>query len=179
MGRRCRACLLFQQGQRLASAGQLDGDDEPGVGVEGGDVSLVELDGATGDGEAEPNAAARAAAVPLDAEERLEDVAEGLARHARPVVADGELRPVAMTGELDLDDAVLRRVPDGIAQDVLAGAAEQLAVARDDNRPLAGQREPAADRVSLEGTIGDELMKELAEVNVLEDCGRRGPPRPG
>src|SRR5262249_39204804 len=104
------------------------------------DVSLVQFHGASGDGQAEADAATGTVAVPLDAEERFEDLGEGIARDARAVVPDGHLDPVAAAGELDLDGAARRGVPDRVAQDVLAGTAEQLAVAGDGQRPLADER---------------------------------------
>ena len=162
---------MIMRAAEIAPAGDLDGDDQAGVGVEGGDVSLVELDGASGDGQSEADAAAGSVAVPLDAEERLEDVGEGLARDARPVVADGDLGMVAVAGELDLDDAARRGVPDGVAQDVLAGAPEQLAVAGHDQGALGGERQSAVARVGLEGAIGDELLEQLGQVNVLDVAG--------
>ena len=120
----------------------------------------MQLDGAAGDRESEADPAAVPAAVGLDPKERLEDRRRGC-RGARQgaVVADVDLGPVDAPGQLDLDGAARRGVPDGIPQDVLAGAAEELAVPRDDDRPLADQLEPAAGRVGLEGTIGDELME--------------------
>src|SRR5262249_35605711 len=148
-----------------------DGDDQAGVGVEGDDAPLVQLDGASGDGQAEADATAGSVAVPLDAEERLEDVGEGLVRGARATVPAGGLAQVLVPGELGRDSAAGWGVPDGVAQDVVAGAAEQFAVAGDVQGPLPGERQPAAGRVGLQGAVSHELAEELAEVHILVDAG--------
>ena len=79
--RRDPGSVVSASGNRRAIvlAGDLDGDDQAGIGVEGGDVAVVELDGAAGDRQSQADAAAGSVAVPLDAEERLEDVGEGFA----------------------------------------------------------------------------------------------------
>lgn len=82
--------LVRDEGKRfltpfLAGEDYLDG--EAGAGVAGGDLAVVNRDGAAGDGQAETDAAALAAPVTLNAEEWLEDRGQRAGGDARAEVS--------------------------------------------------------------------------------------------
>src|SRR5215213_11744100 len=88
------------------------------------------MHGARGDGEAQAGPARLALARVLDPVERTEDFLNGLLGHAGPVVAHADdgapFCANRLAAESDLDLRPLGRVRDGVADDVLDGAAEQL-----------------------------------------------------
>src|SRR5262249_17498543 len=99
-GRRVALRLEFR-GLAGLREGQLDRDGGAGAAIPGRDPPPVQHDGPPGDGQAEPDAAAGPAPVPLDAVEGLEDGLQPLARDARPAVADDQRGQPVATPQFD------------------------------------------------------------------------------
>ncbi len=106
--------------------GNLDGDEQAGGRVACDDSSLVEVDGPPRDGQAESDAATGAAAVALDAEERLEDRPQQIVRHAGPMISHQNRSPIALFFQPDLDLCSLRCVSNGVAHHVFDRAAKEF-----------------------------------------------------
>src|SRR4051794_20803457 len=119
LGKHWWAVPTLQELRVLRQAGQLDGDAQAGVHVAGADDALVQADGALGDRQAQPDAAARPGPVVADAEEGAEDVVERLLRDARPAVPHGDRRGVRRQRQADLDGRPLGREVDRVAEHVL------------------------------------------------------------
>ena len=100
--------------------------DKPGASVSGSDPAVMQVDGAAGDSQPQPDAAAGPAAVAFDPEERLENRSEQVVRHAGPTIAHADRRHVSDQFQADLDRGLLRGVADGVAQHVLDGPPQEL-----------------------------------------------------
>ena len=81
-----RRVLLILHASAFRPSRQLDVEDQPRVRIPRGDASLVQFDGATGDGQAQADAAAGSVSVFLDTVERFEYLTQGIRGNARPVV---------------------------------------------------------------------------------------------
>jgi len=109
--------------------GQVDFDEKSGPLIVGPHGPMVQFDGAAGDGESQPNASAGAAAVLFHTIKRVENVGQSFVRDARAKIANGQ--PVRQTSPLEAHVNVpsFRRVADGIANNVLDSATQQLGIA--------------------------------------------------
>src|ERR1700690_1301455 len=138
---------------QLPAGRKVDLHDQAGVGVVRFDAALVEVDGATGDGQAQTDSAAGAVAVRVDAVEGVEDVREVLLGNAGAVIADPYAGAGASVFEPDLDRAALRGMADGVAHHVLDRPSHQLGIALDGHHRWLLHLQAAAGRLGLDRAI--------------------------
>src|SRR5581483_12033505 len=90
------------------------------------------------DVEAEPGAADPSRHVGVEAVELVEDSPLLRVRNPEPLVADGEPYVLPLTRDLDLDDAAVGRVLDGVVEEVDEHLPDLVRIARDGRRRLRG-----------------------------------------
>ena len=137
-------------------------------------LAAVVLHGVLDDAEAEAGAAGVAAAGVVDAEEALEHAVALALGDADALVGDGDLDDAVGVGHADPDAEAVRRVLDGVGDQVVHGGDEQLLVAVD-----LGAGVPAADQRDAVRFGGDPVaVDRLGDHGVDVDLLGRGERRP-
>src|SRR5689334_17047278 len=93
----------------------------------------MQLHGPSRNGEAQSDATARPIAIRFNPVESFEDTRELLLGNTRSAVADLDDSTGPLPVDRNAQRGIGRRVPDGISQDILHGAAYQFGVSRNHN----------------------------------------------
>ena len=91
---------------KLDRAGSSMRTRSPGSSVLCGDFTSMQVDGAAGDGQPQPDAAAGPAAIAFDANKWLENRSEQVVRHAGPMIAHADRRPCRRLNSRPISTAV-------------------------------------------------------------------------
>src|SRR5260370_14269071 len=118
-----------------------------------GQLSMMKGHGALGDRQHEADASLGPVAVTLHTEKRLEDVAQHLFGDAWATVAHSQRHALRGAFHLDFDLGALWCMANGVAQNVLNGAAEEFRVTLQWFRGIAPENDAAAAHVGLDRTL--------------------------
>ena len=99
------------------------------MGVFGGDVSVVDSYGATGDGEAEADSSGGFVSGGVGSEVGVEDAGEEVFGDTWAVVADGDFDLAFVAVEVDFHGGIGGRIADRVAGHILKSAVEEFGVA--------------------------------------------------
>ena len=122
----------------------------------------MHLYGSLCDRQADSGSSAQCITRLFDSEEGIEDSGEHVFGNAWSAVADGNVSGVEVVVEVDVDGGLMRGVANRIAQHILDGAAQQLAIAENLSGGGSAQCDAAASNLGFEGAVANDFIENLA-----------------
>src|SRR5271154_1699108 len=127
----------------------------------------MHLDGSLCDRQSDSGSSAQCITRLFDSKEGIEDSGEHVFGDARSAVADGNVSSIEVVVEVDVNGGLLRGVANRIAQHILDGAAQQLAVAENLSGGGSAQRDAAATNLGFEGAVANDFIEDLCEADAF------------